>query len=102
VTTAFTTTNSGTLQVAFQGSTDNSTWDTYTLSSAYAAAALTAGARLHDIDVPRPGAGQAAPRYIRLNYVVGTGVFSAGALTAAVLGDRQENITYAPGTTVTN
>lgn len=105
VNTAFTTTNSATLTVTFQGSTDNSTWDSYVSSPAYAAAALVAGARLLDIDLPRPAAGKSMPRYLRLNYAVGTGVFSAGAVTAAIVLGRQDTPplgAYPSGFTVSN
>jgi len=95
VTTAITTTNSATLTVSAQGSTDNSTWSTYVSSPAYAAAALVAGARLFDIDWPRPAAGLATPRYIRLYYTVGTGIFSAGAVTAALVLDRDDRVNAA-------
>lgn len=84
VTTALTSTNSATLTVQAQGSTDNSTFTTYAESRAYTAGELIAGNRLLDIDLPRPSGGAANPRYLRLNYVVGTGVFSAGAVTAAI------------------
>lgn len=90
VTTAFTTTNAATLTVNVQGSTDSATWSTYASSPATAAAALVAGARLFDIDLPRPAAGDALPRYLRLSYTVGTGVFSAGAVTSALVLDRQD------------
>lgn len=90
VTTAFATSTAATLQVSFQGSTDNSTWTTYASSPVYAAAALTAGARLFDIDMPRPPAGVAVPRYVRLNYTVGTSTFSAGAVTSALVMQRQD------------
>lgn len=89
-TTTFTTTNAATLSVAIQGSTDNSTWDTYATSPALAAATLVAGQRLFDIDLPRPAAGKSIPRYLRLNYTVGTGVFSAGAVTSALVMQRQD------------
>jgi hypothetical protein len=97
VNTAFTTTNSATLTVNFQGSTDNTTWDTYLSSPAYAAAALGQGARLLDVDVPRPAAGKALPRYLRLSYTVGTGVFSAGAVTAAIVLGRADQIVSSAG-----
>lgn len=90
VTTAFVASESGTLQVQCQGSTDNSNWSTYAESPAIAEAALTAGTRLLDIDWPRPGPGMALPRYLRLNYVVGASGFSAGALTAALVLGRQD------------
>lgn len=105
VNTAFTTTNSATLQVSFQGSTDNTTWDTYVSSPAYAAAALVAGARLLDIDLPRPAAGKSMPRYLRLEYTVGTGVFSTGAVTAGIVLGRQDEPplgAYPSGFTVAN
>lgn len=105
VTTAFSSTNSATLQVNFQGSTDNSTWTTYASSPAYTAGALTAGARLFDVDLPRPPAGVSTPRYLRLDYVVGTGVFSAGALTSALVlarDDRPSLGAYPSGFTVNN
>ena len=104
VTTTFTTTNSATLQVIFEGSTDGTTWDQYAESTAYAAAALVAGNRLLDIDVPRPGAGQKIPRYLRLYYTVGTGVFSAGAVTSAIVLGRHDNPVpgYPSGFTVSN
>ncbi len=106
VTTAITTTNSATLTVSAQGSTDNSTWSTYASSPAYAAATLVAGTRLFDIDWPRPAAGLATPRYLRLNYTVGTGIFSAGAVTAALVLDRDDRVNaagaYPPGIRIAN
>ena len=105
VDTAFTSTNSATLQVLFQGSTDNSTWDTYAESPAYAAAALVAGARLFDTDVPRPAAGKSMPRYQRLYYAVGTGVFSTGSVTSAIVLGRDDEPAggaYPSGFTVAN
>lgn len=82
VNTAFATTNSGTLQVQFQGSTDSSTWTTYVETPAMAAGGLTAGARIAAFDVPHRTPGAALPRYYRLNYVVGTGTFTAGKVDA--------------------
>ena len=103
VTTALATTNSATLTVQFQGSTNNSTFTTYAESRAYTAGELVAGNRLFDIDVPRPSGGAALPRYLRLNYVVGTGVFSQGAVTSAiVLGRDDISPVYPPGVVVTN
>jgi len=95
VTTALTTTNSATLTVDAQGSTDNSTWTTYASSPAYTAGALVAGRRLFDIDWPRPPSGVSTPRYLRLNYTVGTGIFSAGAVTAALVLDRDDRVNAA-------
>lgn len=94
VDTTFTTTNSATLQVQFQGSTDSSSWSTYVEGPALAAAALVAGRRLLDIDVPRPPSGVSLPRYLRLNYVVGTGVFSAGKLGSWLVIGRDDIVAY--------
>lgn len=99
--TAFSTTNSGTLTIAIQGSTDNSTFDTYAQTIAYTAGALIANARLFDIDMPRPSAGQSRPRYIRLNYTVAN-AFTAGTVTAGLVIDRPDQIYYAAGVNVTN
>lgn len=101
VITAFSTTNSGTLTVAFQGSTDNVTFDTYAQTIALTAGALTAGARLFDIDVPRPSSGQSRPRYLRLNYTVANN-FTAGTVTAGLLLDRGDRIAYPPGIGISN
>lgn len=100
---AFTTTNSGVLTAALQGSTDNSTYTTMIQSqAALTPGALTAGARLMDVTIPRPAPGQALPRYLRMLYTVGVGVFSAGTVTAAIVLDRQDNVYYPPGVVVNN
>ncbi len=103
VTTAFATTDAGTLQVAIQGSTDASTWTTYALTNATAwtVGTLIAGAHLFDIDVPRPPPGASLPRYRRLNYVV-VNHFTGGALTAGLVLDRNDIISYPSGYTVSN
>lgn len=97
VNTTFTTTNSATLTVNVQGSTDNSTWSTYASTPAYAAAALVAGANIGNLDLPRPPAGVAIPRYLRLSYTVGTGVFSVGAVTSAFVMQRQDGVQSTAG-----
>lgn len=103
VTTAFVTANAATLQVQVTGcDTEGGTYVVMAESKALAAAALTAGARLFDIDLPRPAPGQTMPRYLQLNYVVGTGVFSAGAVTAFLATDRMDQYAYPPGVVVAN
>lgn len=82
INTAFQTTNSGTLQVQFQGSTDSTTWTTYAESPAVAAANLGAASRIAAWEVPNVVQGASLPRYYRLNYVVGTGTFTAGKIDA--------------------
>lgn len=93
VTTTFTSGGAGTLAVNFQGAPDNGSgapgsWSTYASTQTYALAALIAGARLFDIDVPRPPAGVAFPRFYRLTYVIGTASMTAGAVFSGILLDR--------------
>lgn len=87
--TAFTTTNAATLTVQFQGSTDNSTFTTYLETNAIAVAALVANAKI-PLNWGHRNTGAALGRYVRLNYVVGTGVFSAGTLSALAVIDRDD------------
>lgn len=107
VNTAFTTTNAGTLTVQFQGSTDNSTYTTYAESRAYAASALTAGARLLQVSLPGRSlgaagiGGDALPRYYRMNYTVAN-AFTAGKVTSGLVLDRQDQSYYPPGITIAN
>ena len=89
--TAMTSTNSATLNVQFQGSTDNSTWTTYVETGAMAATRLTANTRIASFDWPPVPAGVSLPRYVRLNYVVATGVFSTGTIFAGVALELNQN-----------
>lgn len=103
VTTAFLSTGSSTLQCAFQGSTDNSTWSTYAEGPAVAKASLIAGATgVLPINLPQPATGLALPRYIRLNWTVGVADFTAGAITATLVLDKQSNYAYPPGIAIAN
>ena len=100
VTTAFTSGGSGTLAIVLQAAPDNGsgapgTWVTWLTSSTYALAALAAGARLLDIDLPRPPAGQSLPRFFRLQYTIGTAAMTAGACVSAFVLDRDDQI-YGP------
>lgn len=91
--TALTTTNSATLQIQFQGSTDSSTWDTYIETPAFAAAKLTAGQKLGTFDWPLVGPGFSLPRYIRLNYVLPeTTSFTTGTIFAGIVLQRDDAI----------
>lgn len=97
VTTAFTSGGAATLAVNFQGAPDNGsggpgTWTTMVSSPTNALANLIAGARLLDVDVPRPVPGQAIPRFLRLTYVVGTTSFTAGQVTSNIVLDRFDQI----------
>jgi hypothetical protein len=116
VTTAFTGTT-GTLAVQLQGATDNGSgapnaFTTWWVSPTYALATLTAGARLMDMDMPRPPAGVAEPRFLQLNYVIGTATMTAGLVSAFIVLDRMDqfyNATnnaimggYQPGIVIAN
>jgi hypothetical protein len=90
VTAAFTGLTS--LAVALQGATDDGTgnpaaFSTWWTGPAVALASLTAGARLYDMDMPRPPAGIAVPRFLRMNYTIaGTG--TGGTIKAWIVLDR--------------
>lgn len=101
VSTAFATTNAGTLQVAVQGSTDNVTFTTYAQSRAYAVTELTAGAKLLPIEMPAKGSMDALPRYVRLDYIV-TNAFTGGAVTSMLVLDRPDPQQYPAGITIQN
>lgn len=90
VTTAITGGTS--LQVILQGAPDNGSgvpgsYTNWWASPVYAEATLVQGARLYDMDVPRPPAGVGIPRFLRLGYV-SVGTHSAGALYAGIVLDR--------------
>ena len=96
VTTTFTGTT-GTLQAALQGATDNgagapNAFVTWWLSPLYALATLTAGARLYDMDVPRPPAGVAVPRFLQMIWGIATAVMTAGAIKSWIVLDREDQM----------
>lgn len=84
------------LQLALQGSTDNVTFSNFWLSPAYAEATLVAGARLYDMDMPRPPAGIAVPQYLRMSYIT-VGTHTAGALYAGIVLDRDDQMYQSTG-----
>jgi hypothetical protein len=117
VVTPFTTITS--LSVALQGAPDNGsgapgTFVTWWISPAYALATLTQGARLMDMDMPRPPDGVSEPRFLQLNYtIVGAVAASAGGtIRAFIVLDRHDqfyNATnnailggYPPGIVIAN
>jgi hypothetical protein len=102
VTTTFATTDAGTLTIQLQCSTDNSTYTTIAYSPAYAAAALVAGAKLAPFDWPPLPPGVALPRYLRLNYAVGSLHFTPGSVTSMLVLDREDILAYPPGIGITN
>jgi hypothetical protein len=116
VTTAFN--NLTSLNVTLQGAVDNGAgapaafvnW--WQPSAAVVLANLTVGARLMDMDMPRPPAGVAEPRFLQLNYTVTGTAPTAGTVSAFIVLDRmdqfyngtQNNIMggYAPGIIINN
>ena len=70
---------------------------------------LIAGARLADINIPRPIPGQALPRFLRLEFV-SSGTFTSGKIEAAIVIDRIDQVIgtagaisgYPAGITVAN
>ncbi|MCK0554660.1 hypothetical protein KFO32_16590 [Pantoea ananatis] len=78
-----------TVNIQLQTSPDNSTWTTLTSTGDLALSALTAGKRVMSQKVP-----QGVQRYLRVNYVVGTGPLTAGAFTAGINLDVDNNTPY--------
>lgn len=82
------------LVVNFRGAADNgsgaaASYTTYYSSPAILTATLVAGARLMDMDVPRPPAGVAIPRFLRLTYTV-AGTMTAGVVESGIVLDRHD------------
>jgi hypothetical protein len=103
--TTFLSAGATTLVVAWQGSTDNSTWTTMVQTDTIGKADITAGTYIFSCDVPRLRPAQAFPRYHRLNYTVATGPFTAGTVWAGLVLDSQFNTPrwgYPPGIVIAN
>lgn len=97
VATAFTSGGAGTLQVILQGAPDNgsglpATFVNWWTSPAYALATLVQGARLYDMDMPRPPDGVQVPRFLRMSYVIGGATMTAGAVLAMIVLDRMDQM----------
>jgi len=95
VTTAFAAGTS--LQVGLQGAPDNGSaapgaWTTWWLSPAVALASLTAGARLYDMDMPRPPAGVGVPRFLRLTYISAGTFTGGGSIEGTIVLDRHDQM----------
>lgn len=78
-----------TVNIQLQTSPDNSNWTTLTSTGDLALSALTSGKRVMSQKVP-----QGVQRYLRVNYVVGTGPLTAGAFTAGINLDVDNNSPY--------
>lgn len=105
------------LQVNLQGAPESGTtvqtpgsYTTMYTGPVVLLASLIIGARLADIDLPRPVPGQPVPRYLQLQYVEAGSAMTAGKLLGAFVLDRhdqplQSNAVlggYPPGITIAN
>lgn len=82
------------LQIVLQGAPDNGSgapgsYTDWWASPVYTEAQLIAGARLYDMDMPRPPAGVGMPRFLRLKYV-SVGTHTSGALGGWIVIDRHD------------
>lgn len=82
------------MNIALQGAPDNGSgapgsYATWWTSPTYTLAQLVAGARLYDMDLPRPPAAVGIPRFLRLQYV-STGTFTSGAILGTIVLDRHD------------
>ena len=100
VITAFTSGGAATMSVTLQGAPDDGTGapgafvDWWT-SPVYALATLAvAGARLLNIDWPRPPAGVINQRFFRLNYTIAGATTTAGTVSSWVVVDRNDQMYY--------
>jgi hypothetical protein len=113
--TTVTSGGAATLQVAVEGAPDNGSgspgsYNIMAQSDVFAKGLLVAGARLLDIDMPRPQPAQPIPRFLKLVYIIGTAAITAGTVTSYLVLDRhdlpeQSNATlggYPAGITVAN
>ena len=95
VTATITSGGAGTLAVALQGAVDNgagapAAFSTWWTSPTYALATLNAGSRLYDMDMPRPPDGIAIPRYLQMQYTIGTAALTGGTLQSYIVLDRSD------------
>lgn len=115
VLTTCTSGGGATLQVALQGAQDNGSgapgaFSTYWTSPTYALGTLIQGARLYDMDLPRPPAGVGIPRFLRMQYIIGSAAGTGGTIASLVVLDRPDQPYqaagflggYPPGITVAN
>jgi hypothetical protein len=96
--TTFTTGN-GNFSVALQGAPDNGSggagsFTTYYTSPNYtiAGGTLNAGQRLMDMDMPRPPAGVAEPRFLQMNFTNSGTNFATATIFAAIVIDRHDQV----------
>src|SRR5229473_746458 len=95
ISTTVTSGGAATIQVGLQGAPDNGsglegTYTTWYTSPVYALATLIAGARLLDMDMPRPPAAIVIPRFLRLAYIIAGATTTAGNVTSYIVLDRHD------------
>lgn len=95
ISTTVTSGGAATLQVALQGAPDNGSggegaFVTWWTSPVYALATLIQGARLFDMDMPRPPAAIALPRFLRLTYAIAGATTTAGNISSYLVIDRHD------------
>lgn len=95
VVTTATSGGSNTTQVVLQDSADNSSFATVVSGVATAVASLVAGTELLRIALPA-----GLRRYLRVAYVIATADLTAGAFTAYLALDRQNNVARPSGFTI--
>lgn len=104
------------LAISLQGAPDNGsgspgTFVTWYTTPAVVLASLVQGARLMDMDMPRPPQGVVEPRFLQLAYTV-SGTFTGSTLRGYIVLDRHDQIYsstnnsilsgYAPGIVIQN
>lgn len=95
VATACSSSTATTVTFAIQDSADNSSFADVVVSPAVSAASLTLGAEPFRTLLPRT-----LRRYVQVNYTVATGSLAAGAFTAYLTDERQDNVARPSGFTV--
>ena len=95
--------NNGTLQVSLQYALDAGTptyqpgtWRDVLMTPAIAIAQLTAGTKIAEMTMPPrpPIFGGGFPRFIRLNFVVGSGPFTAGTIAFAGVNTGRDDVPF--------
>jgi hypothetical protein len=98
VITAFTSNGAATMSVTLQGAIDNGSgapaaFSTWYVSPVYALATLAvAGNRLLNMDMPRPPAAIAVPRFLKLVYTIAGATTIAGTVAAGIVLDRDDQM----------
>lgn len=95
----FAAAGAGTMRVQFQEAIDNGSnqpgpWLTAAQTDDLSLAQLVAGQKVAEFTVPVRAPGQAFPRFIRLNYVVGTGPMTAGSIAIATINTGRDDVPF--------